>query len=299
MTFQQLYYLLEVEKSASFSKAAQKLFVTQSTISNAIASIEKEVGGPIFIRGKKSLVLTPIGEDILAHAKRICESHKYITTGERSHSTMVRIGAVSFSPVFGAFEQLALECRDRRDVQLYLYDARNRNFPEDLLAYRLDLAVAKFLSPTREKHVAEMKKKGITYENLITLPAAVCIGPGHRLYDVPEFSMEELRGDPVIELGGKPLSRSDVMKAYLPVDMERSIVVNQSDARKRLLLSGVGYTVTHMPSAEKRGESPLRYIPVPGLSYSIFAFYDSLHPLNAEVSRFLELLRSETEKYVI
>ena len=52
-----------------------------------------------------------------------------------------------------------------------------------------------------------------------------------------------------------------------------------------------------MPSAEDRKTSPFRYVPVPGLSYSIFAFYDSLHPLNPELTRFLELLRRETEKY--
>lgn len=299
MTFQQLYYLLEVEKTASFSKAAEKLFVTQSTISNAIASIEKEVGGPIFIRGKKALVLTPAGEDILAHAKRICESHKYITTGERPHNTMVRIGSIGFSPVYEAFQELVLENRDRQDVQFSLYDARNRNFSEDLLAYRLDLAVAKFISPTQEEHIAGMKKKGLAYEKLITLPAAVCIGPGHRLYHEPEFSMEALRGEPTIELTGKPLSRSNAMKAYLPLDPDRAITTSHSKMRKMLLLSGAGYTVNQMPSAADREDSPLRYVPIPGLSYSIFAFYDSLHPITPEIARFLELLKEKTANYTL
>ena len=43
MTFQQLQYLLEVERTGSFSLAAKAMFVTQSTISNALTALEKEL----------------------------------------------------------------------------------------------------------------------------------------------------------------------------------------------------------------------------------------------------------------
>ena len=112
MTFQQLYYLLEVEKTGSFSMAAKKMFVTQSTISNAVAGLEKEVGSPIFVRGKKALTLTPEGMEIIAHAKRICESHKYITTGEHTQKPVFCIGSNGFSPVRKAFVQLVEENKD-------------------------------------------------------------------------------------------------------------------------------------------------------------------------------------------
>ena len=42
MTFQQLQYLLEVNRTGSFTTAAKNLFVTQSSVSNAITSLEKE-----------------------------------------------------------------------------------------------------------------------------------------------------------------------------------------------------------------------------------------------------------------
>ena len=55
MTFQQLSYLLEVERTRSFSLAAKNLFVAQSTVSNAISALEAELNCRIFIRSGQGL----------------------------------------------------------------------------------------------------------------------------------------------------------------------------------------------------------------------------------------------------
>ena len=71
MTFQQLSYLLEVERTRSFSLAAKNLFVAQSTVSNAIAALEVELNCRIFVRSGQGLSLTDDGQQILSYAKRI------------------------------------------------------------------------------------------------------------------------------------------------------------------------------------------------------------------------------------
>ena len=85
MTFQQLTYLLEVQKVGSFSQAAKNLFVTQSAVSNAILSLEKEVGEPIFIRSQYGLAPTPRGVEVIRHAERICDSMRQITAKDIAH----------------------------------------------------------------------------------------------------------------------------------------------------------------------------------------------------------------------
>ncbi len=52
MTLQQLKYILSIEKNGSLSKAASELFVSQSTLSNAIKELEKDIGFSIFKRSK-------------------------------------------------------------------------------------------------------------------------------------------------------------------------------------------------------------------------------------------------------
>ncbi len=294
MTFQQLYYLLEVEKTGSFSMAAKKMFVTQSTISNAVAGLEKEVGSPIFVRGKKALTLTPEGMEIIAHAKRICESHKYITTGEHTQKPVVCIGSNGFSPVREAFVQLVEENKDNREIHFVYHDARNRNFEEELLAHRMDVAVAMFTPISAPQQEERFRKKGLQYEKLLTLPGAICIGPGHRLYNVPDISLEDLKNDRFIELPSKSVSRR-----FLHLENGNSIGTTHPDARRELLDRGLGYTLTYMHSAKERAVTKRRYAQVPGLSYTFYVFYDSLRPMTPEIKRFLTLLKEQVREYTL
>jgi DNA-binding transcriptional LysR family regulator len=83
MTFQQLQYLLAVNRNGSFSLAAKEMFISQSAVSSAVAALEQELGCRIFIRSTHGLSLTPEGQQVLGYAKRICENHRSLTTSIR------------------------------------------------------------------------------------------------------------------------------------------------------------------------------------------------------------------------
>ena len=54
-----------VARRMSFSEAAQEMFVTQSAVSRQIKSLEDELGAPLFLRGTRSVELTPAGHNLL------------------------------------------------------------------------------------------------------------------------------------------------------------------------------------------------------------------------------------------
>ena len=163
----------------------------------------------------------------------------------------------------------------------------------------MDVAVAMFTNASVHRNEENLKKKGFYYKKLLTLPAAVCIGPGHRLYDVPDFPMEELKEERIIELPSRTVTRQDALKDYLPIDPKRVIGTTHADARRELLHQGLGFTLTYMHSAREQAESKLRYVPVPGLTYTFYAFYDPLQPMAPEAARFLELLKENVAAYTI
>ena len=111
--------------------------------------------------------------------------------------------------------------------------------------------------------------------------------------------MEELKNDRFIELPSRTVTRQDALKEYLPVDPRRVIGTTHADARKELIHRGLGYTLTYMRSAQERAATDLRYVPVPGLTYTFYVFYDPLQPMIPEVARFLELLRENVAAYTI
>ena len=71
MTITQLHYVLAVAEFRNFTKAAQKVFVTQPTLSMQVQKFEEELGIKIFDRTKKPIHLTEVGQKIVTQAKNI------------------------------------------------------------------------------------------------------------------------------------------------------------------------------------------------------------------------------------
>jgi DNA-binding transcriptional LysR family regulator len=74
MNLSQLRAIVAIADCGSFSEAALSLEVSQSSISHAIASLEEELGVPLFVRGRHGAVLTPAGSRITDHARQALQA---------------------------------------------------------------------------------------------------------------------------------------------------------------------------------------------------------------------------------
>ncbi|MFZ0443188.1 MAG: LysR family transcriptional regulator, partial [Bacillus sp. (in: firmicutes)] len=73
MTLQQLKYVIEVARCRSISQAAQNLFISQPSLSNALKELEKEMGITIFSRTNKGIIITTEGSEFLGYARQVVE----------------------------------------------------------------------------------------------------------------------------------------------------------------------------------------------------------------------------------
>ncbi len=71
MNIKHLEHLLALSDTGSFSRAAEKLFITQSALSRSIQSLEDDLGGKVLDRIGKRNELTPLGQDVVARARHI------------------------------------------------------------------------------------------------------------------------------------------------------------------------------------------------------------------------------------
>ncbi|HYD70118.1 LysR family transcriptional regulator [Azospirillum sp.] len=87
---------LEVAQSGSFVAAAERLHVTQSTVSTRIRQLEELLGGRLFVRNKAGASLTPAGAQFQRHAVamvRIWEQARQEAALPPGHRAMLRIGS--------------------------------------------------------------------------------------------------------------------------------------------------------------------------------------------------------------
>lgn len=154
MDLHQIEYIIAIEQEGSISKAASRLFLTQSALNQQLLRLEKELGTPLFERKKHGMIPTYAGRMYLTTARQmvdmkqqtyriihdICEEN----TGEISLSYTPERGSLMFSqlyPVFHAkYPQISFrihEARGRKMEQLLLqkevtlactaYDIHNKN----------------------------------------------------------------------------------------------------------------------------------------------------------------------------
>ena len=71
MTLQQIFYAIEIANTGSMTKAAENLYISQPSLTNAIKELENEIGIQIFLRKKKGVIPTNDGKEFLSRAAHI------------------------------------------------------------------------------------------------------------------------------------------------------------------------------------------------------------------------------------
>ena len=71
MDTKQIEYIIKIADEGSVTKAAEKLFITQSALSQQLQKLEKELGAPLFVRSKSDWTLTPEGKVYVENAREM------------------------------------------------------------------------------------------------------------------------------------------------------------------------------------------------------------------------------------
>jgi DNA-binding transcriptional LysR family regulator len=148
-----LMILAEIFDSGGFSDAAMSLGTSQPSLSRIVKSLEDRLGQPLFLRTRKPLELTPIGESLVDQgrairnaAKRASASVDRIRSGDEGE---LRLGCTPFF-LDGFVSSLIAEYQaNRPDVMIRLSHGYTDELISDLLGDRLDIAMCPvdFLDP--------------------------------------------------------------------------------------------------------------------------------------------------------
>ncbi len=113
MEMAQLRTFRAVAETLNFTRAAERLHLTQSAVSHQIKGLEEELGEPLFIRAKRGVKLSQAGKIALEYVERILDDaealRETISGRERSPVGRVRVAAATqafvhlFAPLFESF----------------------------------------------------------------------------------------------------------------------------------------------------------------------------------------------------
>ncbi len=192
MEFRQLKTFRVVADHLSFSKAAAKLFMAQSSVSAQIRALEDELALKLFDRIGRRVLITDAGLKLYAYARRIEEMTAEIRSevsgakdvrGALTIRTPETLAAVYMPEVVARFH------RDNPAVRLSFINCSDLQLREELNSGRIDLA---FLM-TDAVHLKEVNVRMLKTENLIFIA-----GPDHALSRRRQVRLDELDGRTVL-----------------------------------------------------------------------------------------------------
>lgn len=103
-----LQYIFTIATEENISKAAEKLYVAQPTLSKFLHNVEKKLNAKLFVRGKKTLTLTPAGIKYLEYLKKVEALNKEYAlvisqmSAEKKTSLKVGCGSIT-SPLLSKY----------------------------------------------------------------------------------------------------------------------------------------------------------------------------------------------------
>ena len=194
MTITQLHYVLAVAEHQNFTKAAQKVFVTQPTLSMQIQKLEEELEVQIFDRSKKPIELTEVGKKIVFQARNIVNESDRIQDIVDQQKGFIggefRLGIIptimpTLLPMF-----LTNFIKKYPKVKLKIEELHTEAIIEKLQDGHLDAAIA--ATPLEHETI---KERVLYYE-----PFVAYTPPGHRLSKEQKIKPEELDVDDILLL---------------------------------------------------------------------------------------------------
>jgi DNA-binding transcriptional LysR family regulator len=127
MTFRQLEYLVAVVDEGSFGRAAQRLYVSQPTLSQQVRALEAEIGGPLLERLPRGVRATAAGEALLPAARaalaateRARRSARMVLGLEAGALELATVGTVAFGLLPSILRRWRTRHRDRT-VRMHEY----------------------------------------------------------------------------------------------------------------------------------------------------------------------------------
>lgn len=145
MTFQQLEYIVAVDKCRHFNNAAAELGINQSTLSSTISKLEQEIDVVIFDRSKHPIELTPMGKLVLKQAEVILHNSAQLRAMVQNERNEVQgqlmLGMIpSVAPVL--FPQMGRQVSmTAPNLQLHIHEHNSARLIDQMMQSEIDLAI--------------------------------------------------------------------------------------------------------------------------------------------------------------
>lgn len=246
MTLQQIHYTLVVAESRSMNRAAEKLYISQPTLTSAIRSLEEELGIKLFKRTNQGVILTNEGKDFLLQARQIYQQYELLKdkySDRNSIKQKFKISAQHYSFATKAFVETVKKYGTSK-YDLEISETRTMDVINDVGNSISEVGIL-FLCDYNRKYLEKLfAERNLKFVELTKASAFVYLYHEHPLARNSSISFDELRSYPNMSFDQGENSSFYLNEEILAEnDYSQTIKVNDRATMLNLMRGLNGYTL--------------------------------------------------------
>jgi DNA-binding transcriptional LysR family regulator len=258
MDLAQLEVFLAVAREGRFSRAAEKLFRTQSAVSQTVRKLEEEIGEPLFDRSSREGVLTDAGRVLKEYAEKLlnlrADAEEALVELRELQKGKLAMAANEFTvlyllTVLGEFRRL------HPMIKISVQRALGSRIPDDILNHSIEMGVLSYDPQDDRLHSI------VVYQDEL----AFVVPPRHPLAGEKEVSILQLGAEAFVAHIVSSPYRDKVIQTFLryKTPLHMAIELPTLQAIKRFVAMGNGVALVPRISVENElARRELVHIPV-------------------------------------
>ena len=255
MTLTELRYLVNLDKERHFGRAAERSFVSQPTLSVAVKKLEDQLGVVLFERNRGEARPTPVGERIIAQARRVlAEAALVEDIARQGHDELtgpLRFGAIYTVGPYLLPSLVPLLRKRAPQMPLVIEENFTAVLLEQLRANELDVVVV----------AAPIDLQGLQSWAVYDEAFVALLPPDHRWSGEAAIASKKLAEERLLLLGPGHCFREQVIEACpkcvdADSDGPRPHTGSSLETIRHMVASGLGITVVPRSSVENRPDEP-------------------------------------------
>lgn len=264
MTIQQIKYVIGIAETGSLNKAAEKLFVSQPSLTATIHDLENELGITIFNRTGRGVTLTNDGTEFLTSARQLYLDYQNVMEKYGENGSIKKKFGVStqhYSFAVKSFVEMVKKF-GTNDYDFAIRETKTREVIDDVASLKSEIGIL-YLSDFNRKAISSiLKNKELEFHHLIDCNAYVYIWKGHPLAKQKSISLSQLEDYPCLSFEqGDGASFYFAEEILSTEEYHRTIKANDRATMLNLMIGLNGYTLCSGIICEELNGSD--YIAVP------------------------------------
>ncbi|MFI6859572.1 LysR family transcriptional regulator [Streptomyces sp. NPDC050421] len=242
MELRQLEHFVAVAQEQHFTRAAERVAVSQSGLSASVRALEQELRTPLFSRTTRSVRLTEAGRALLVEAERTLagaraakdavDAVRGLLRGTLSVGVEQCVAGLNLPRLLAAFH------REHPHMEIRLRQEGTTNLVDGVAGGRLDIAFAATVSPV------EWRGELVP---LAREPMVLLCAPGHRLAAADRVGWDELAGEAFIDFHPDFGPRRAADEGFAAARVRRTVALEVNDVHSLLELVREGLGIAVVP----------------------------------------------------